>query len=135
MGERIKIKEMEGDSDALKKIFEDSDCSLAEYLNIPKKSKIYYWILFISFVLFVISLCFLWNMPKEYVVYRKILELISFIFIGCVAIFVHLCWKNFVVTSLSVLFAVFSFLIALDAISPERAAKEIGDRIEGMHKE
>ena len=33
MGEKIKIKEIEGDSDALASFFATSDCSLGEYLN------------------------------------------------------------------------------------------------------
>lgn len=66
MGEKIKIKDIEGDSEEVIRLFSSSDCSLSEYLNANKPIKIPLIAIGILVVVFLLSTAssgyFQWNM-------------------------------------------------------------------------
>ena len=95
MGEKIKIKDIEGDSEEVIRLFSSSDCSLSEYLNANKPIKIPLIAIGILVVVFFIINCVLWILPMEYEATRKILILASFLLGGIGTIMVHMNWKKF----------------------------------------
>lgn len=134
MGEKIRIKDIEGDSDALKTLFESLDCSLADYLNVPRRSKKDNWILPISAIFYIVFLCVLWNIPatNDAIIFRNCLAIISFTFAGCVIIYSYLCWKNIVATIICALFVIFLYKMAIGSTTPEEAANDMKGAIEEM---
>jgi hypothetical protein len=130
MGEKIKIKEIEGDSDALASFFAASDCSLGEYLNANKKPKIDRRTFIWTIVLFLIILIVLWSIPSSYIVCKKALTLISLALAGCSIIFIHLYWRTTIVTIIGSLIAISLFMVAIDAMTPEEVGHKINDGIE-----
>lgn len=130
MGEKIKIKEIEGDSDALASFFAASDCSLGEYLNANKRPKIDYRLLIGEVILFLVFLSILWSIPSSNIVCKKICTIVSLALVGCTAIFIHLYWRNTLVTIIGGLISVCLFMVAIDAMTPEEAGRKINDSIE-----
>lgn len=134
MGEKIRIKDIEGDSDALKTLFESLDCSLADYLSAPRKSKNDNLILSSFAILYIILLCILWNIPAtdDAIVLRNCLIIISFAFAGCVTIYSYLYWKNIVATIICALFVIFLYKMAIGSTTPAEAANDMKGAIEEM---
>jgi hypothetical protein len=113
MGEKIKIKEIEGDSEALASLFSTSDCSLSEYLNVKKKPKLNCRTFIGTVVLFLIVLIALWVIPLNCIVWKKILTIVSFTLAICNIMFIQLYWKNTIVTVIGGIGAICLFLIAI----------------------
>lgn len=130
MGEKIKIKEIEGDSDALASFFASSDCSLGEYLNANKKPNIDWRILAGTVFVFLIVLSVLWTIPSENIVCKKTLTIFSLALVGCTTVFIHLFWRNIIVTFIGGLISICLFMVAIDAITPEEAGHKINDSVE-----
>ena len=130
MGEKIKIKDVEGDSDALASLFAASDCSLGEYLNASKKRKIKPYILIGTFVIFLICLCILWSISSDNIVCKKIFTIIDLALGGCTTIFIHLYWRNITTTIIGGVVSTCLFLVAVDAITPKDAGQTIKNSIE-----
>lgn len=134
MGEKIKIKEIEGDSDALATFFESSDCSLGEYLNANKRPRIKLSILIMTTLAFVIISCLLWSLPVHHIICRKIFTIINFALFGATTIFLHLYWRNYFVTCIGAIIGICLFGISIDAITPQEAAQTVNDRLEQFDK-
>lgn len=125
MGEKIKIKDIEGDSEEVIRLFSSSDCSLSEYLNANKPIKIPLIAIGILVVVFFIINYVLWILPMEYEATRKILILASFLLGGIGTIMVHMNWKNFVITFVTAITALLVLTISMNIYTPEEAAKKV----------
>lgn len=133
MGERIKIKDIEGDADVLASLFASSDCSLGKYLNADKNHKIGLGV-FIGFIVFsLLLLVLLWIIPATMVIMNKILIILSLASICGVVIAIHLYWEETFVTFIGLAFFVCLFLISIGAITPEEAGERINDSIETIY--
>ena len=91
---RLKIKDIEGETEELTKFFADSNCSLEEYLNPNKTPKINVAVLIVTMVVYVIFACVLFCLPKEHIIMTKVLTIICFMLAGLSVIFTHLYWRN-----------------------------------------
>lgn len=125
MGEKIKIKDIEGDSEEVIRLFSSSDCSLSEYLNANKPIKIPLIAIGILVVVVFIINCVLWILPMEYEATRKILILASFLLGGIGTIMAHMNWKNFVITFVTAITALLVLTISMNIYTPEEAAKKV----------
>lgn len=134
MGEKIKIKDIEGDSDALASLFAASDCSLGEYLNANKKPKIDYRIFIGTVIIFIIFLSILWVIPSTNEICKKIFTILSLALAGCTTIFIHLYWRNIVATIIGGIISVCLFMVAIDAMTPKEAGQTISNSIEQIQQ-
>ena len=75
----------------------------------------------------------LWSVPSSYIICKKILTLVSLVFVGCITIFIHLCWKNTFVTIIAGIISITLFMIAIDAITPEDAGRKIDNYMEQIN--
>lgn len=130
MGKKIRIGDIEGDSDALTSFFATSDCSLGEYLNANKRPKMDCRLLIGEVILFLIFLSILWSTPSSSIVCKKICILVSLALVGCTPMFIHLYWRNRTVTIIGAVTSFVLFMVALDAMTPEEAGRKINDSIE-----
>ena len=129
MGKKIKIKDLECDSEALDNLLKMSNVSIADYLNIYKNPQIDIIILLIIIAISVIIVSALWIIPYEHVNIRKVLILLSILFLGCCVVCVHLIWRSRMVTAISFLIVFCLFLVSIDAITPADAANRIMEKI------
>jgi hypothetical protein len=125
MGEKIKIRDIEGDSEEVIRLFNSADCSLSEYLSAHKPTKIpFKAICGVVFVFFLLN-CALWILSNDYPSVRKVLILASFILGGGGTIMSHMNWKNPVVTTITAITALLVICVSMDVYTPEQAVKKV----------
>ena len=132
MGEKIKIRDIEGDSDALASFFKSSDCSLAEYLNIKKKPKIKLYGLGISILVFVVISCVLWSLPAEVMIWRKTLTIINFVSYAGAVICLHLYVRNVWLTMIGVVIGLCVLGMSTNVMTTQDAVKKVEHTIERL---
>ena len=89
---KIKIKDIEGETDELVKIFSNSDCSLADYLNANKKPQINGVLFLVFVIIYIILACVLFCLPPKHELIINVLKILSFPFAGITILFTHLYW-------------------------------------------
>lgn len=127
---KIKIKDIEGDADALVAIFSNSDCSLADYLNANKGPKIKVGILVTTASAFFIFATILFCLPAEYIILSKVLTMFTFALAGTTILFAHLYWKNVLATIIVTVVAICLYLVSIGSMSPAEAGNKVNERIE-----
>lgn len=125
MGEKIKIKDIEGDSDALISVFQATDCNLNKYLNPEHRYEIPFWVLILVFCLFVIISCVLLFTTEDCIPLRNILSIICLSLAGCTSVVVHIYWRNKTATTIATIFLISVFFLAIGATTPN----EVGETI------
>lgn len=129
---RLKIKDIEGETEELTKFFADSNCSLEEYLNPNKTPKINVAVLIVTVVVYAILACVLFCLPKEHVIMTKVLTIICFMLAGVSVIFTHLYWRNTTATIIAGAVFFGLYLVAIEVISPAEAGLNVKDKIENI---
>ncbi|MBR5327101.1 MAG: hypothetical protein IKV31_01030 [Paludibacteraceae bacterium] len=129
---RLKIKDIEGETEELTKFFADSNCSLEEYLNPNKTPKINVAVLIVTMVVYVIFACVLFCLPKEHIIMTKVLTIICFMLAGLSVIFTHLYWRNTTATIIAGAVFFLLYLVAIEVISPAEAGLNVKDKIENI---
>lgn len=125
MGEKIRLKELEGDSDEIAKILNNSGCSLSDYLNISRQvdiKNLHYWGCLIGFVIVSILV---WTAPLEYLIWRKVLYILQLAIMALCVCLTHMRFKAKMITMIAFVFGTLIMLVTLDVFSPQDAGKEI----------
>lgn len=125
MGEKIRLKDLEGDSDELAKVFNSAGCSLSDYLNISKKVDIKDWHYWGTVVGFVLVSILVWTAPMEYMVWRKLLVIMQLAVMAICICLTHMRYKAKMITAIVTFFGTMILLITLDIITPQQAGAEI----------
>lgn len=125
MGEKIRLKDLEDDSDAIAKIFNSSGCSLSDYLNISKKVDIKDWHYWSAVIGFVIVSILVWTAPLEYLVWRKILLVVQIATMALCICLTHMRFKAKIITAIATFFGAIIILITLDVFTPQEAGIQI----------
>ena len=125
MGEKLKIKDIEGDSEALTTFFASTDCSLAEYLNARKKPQIKVTVLACTVILYLIFTSLNWCIPDDYIVFKRILTVTGFALFGACSIFIHLYWNENIVTAIGIGVGIVLFALSLGVMSPDEGNRSV----------
>lgn len=131
MGERIKIKDIEGDSEDIRDLFLSNNCNLAEYLEIPNHISFNLRWLIGCVCLYIVVLCILWNIPSDYIICYKILMLLSIALAVLSVVLVHAKYKNYALSFIAIIGVLILYLIAANIYTPEEVAKKIERHVDG----
>lgn len=129
---KIKIKDIEGETDELVKIFSNSDCSLADYLNANKKPQINGVLFLVFVIIYIILACVLFCLPPKHELIINVLKILSFPFAGITILFTHLYWRNITATVIAGLVSMCFYLVSIGTMSPEEAGLKINQKIENI---
>lgn len=125
MGEKIRLKDLEGDSDEIAKIFNSSGCSLSDYLNISRTVDIKDWHYWGAIVGFFIASLLVWTVPMEFQIWRKLLVIVQLIVMAVCVGLTHMRYKAKLITAISIFFGALIVLITLNVLTPQQAGDEI----------
>ena len=125
MAKNVKIKDIEGDVDAINTLFQQNSCDLATYIGAqkatPKKAGVY-TIIFTFLFLIVASLVWIDVLPSPA---GKVLIITLFAIPFIIAIFVQLIYRNWITTLLTIIGALAIILITLGVYTPQQVAQKL----------
>lgn len=127
---RLKINgfEFEGDINDLITICGKGNIELADLLDIDKPKKPKAWHVILCIIFFCVSCFFSWFFRDKQNC-AMILFILDLVFLCSIVIQVHLIWKNYIVTIISVIFGMSIFLTCLGVLTPKEATKNIEQSI------
>lgn len=122
----VKIKDMEGNEEDLRNLFQMTGCSLARYLKIDEREKVpITWLWILLFALFTVACC-VWNnifSPGWHKVAILGLFLLSFL----LALLVHFNFRNWHLTAIAGIGALTLVLIATNVYPPGEVARRLSN--------
>lgn len=124
---KIKVKDIEGDSEQIKNLFKDSGFDLNSYLNVRPLLKIHIAYVIISSVLFFSLTCLIWiNVFNAD--WTKIATLGSILLLGVTLILVHYKYAMPSITWISFGIGLCLILLALNVYTPKELMKRLEEK-------
>lgn len=125
MGEKIRLKDLEGDSEEITKVFNNAGCSLSDYLNISKRVDIKDGHYFCAILGFVLVSILTWTAPLEYLVVRKVLWIMQLAVMAVTVALTHMKFKAKTITGIALFFCAIIMLVTMDVLSPQDAGQTL----------
>lgn len=119
----VKIKDIEGEAEDIQRLFRAGD--LSSYIGVDRTSKRVsnWWLFGTAFGFFILSCCIWTNVIPG--AWNKVAILGDFLFGFVVVELVHYNFKNWVITVITTVACLALISVALGAITPQEAVKNI----------
>lgn len=130
MAKKIKIKDVEGDSEELAKFFAAADCRLQDYLDVKENPKVKGWMVIVAGVLFLILSILIWVLPPEYTIIIKVLTLTDLFTLIVETVLIQLYWDKGLVTVIFAIGAILVMLVAENVLTPQEALEQAEQKLE-----
>lgn len=129
MGTKLKIKDIEGDSDAITELFKASDCQLSDYLELDNRHNISFGSLLVCITLFTISSITLWLIPDNGLKIWKVLFIFNLVSLGASIIAIQKFFKEKFITVIAITVGIVIVSLSINLITPKEAVQKIDDTL------
>lgn len=125
MGDKIKIKDIEGNAHEITDLCKNLGFDLNSYLNNkPLKNKVKTWVIITMILSFLVCISIIWIFPSL-IVLKKILTILSVFLGGAIICSIHHNNENWGVTLISIVILIALMLITFEIKTPEQVIEKI----------